>query len=35
LLVNNGLHIEIVIDHTHVIGATDKAGISDIILDRR
>lgn len=33
LLVNNGLHIEIVIDHTHVIGATDKAGISDIILE--
>lgn len=33
LLKHNGLHIEVVIDHTHPIGATDKAGISDIILE--
>ncbi|GFG48809.1 malate synthase G [Mycolicibacterium agri] len=33
LLVNNGLHIEILIDPQSPVGATDKAGIKDVILE--
>ncbi len=33
LLAHNGLHIEIHVDHSHVIGKTDKAGISDVVLE--
>jgi malate synthase len=33
LLCNNGLHIELVLDRSHPVGATDKAGIADIVLE--
>ena len=33
LLVKNGMHLEIIIDKTNVIGKTDQAGIADIILE--
>ncbi|UVO50954.1 malate synthase G [Sphingomonas sp. SUN019] len=33
LFVKNGLHIEIVVDRDHPIGATDPLGISDVILE--
>jgi len=33
LLANNGLHIELVLDRSHPVGATDKAGIADIVLE--
>jgi malate synthase len=33
LLQNNGLHIEIVFDSRTPVGATDKAGIADIIVE--
>ncbi|OIJ10765.1 malate synthase G [Anaerobacillus arseniciselenatis] len=33
LLQNNGLHLEIQIDHTHSIGQTDQAGVKDIVLE--
>ena len=33
LIRHNGLHIEIVIDPDHPVGASDKAGVADIILE--
>ncbi|MDA9090686.1 malate synthase G [Porticoccaceae bacterium] len=33
LLKNNNLHVEIQVDASHQIGATDKAGVKDIVLE--
>ena len=33
LLCHNGLHIEIQIDRTHAVGATDDAGVKDVCLE--
>ena len=33
LLCQHGLHIELVLDRSHPVGATDKAGIADIVLE--
>lgn len=33
LLRHHGLHIELVIDHTHPIGAGDPAGLADILIE--
>ncbi|SVA31692.1 uncharacterized protein METZ01_LOCUS84546 [marine metagenome] len=33
LLKNNGLHIEIAIDHNHPVGQDDAAGIKDIVVE--
>jgi malate synthase len=33
LLRNNGMHVELVFDRTHMIGARDQAGLADVVLE--
>ncbi|MFP3740726.1 malate synthase G, partial [Burkholderia sp. SIMBA_019] len=33
LLKNNGLHFEIQVDRSHAIGATDAAGVKDVLVE--
>ncbi|GGF13377.1 malate synthase G [Halobacillus andaensis] len=33
LLKNNGIHLEVQVDHTHPIGRTDEAGVKDILVE--
>ena len=33
LLVNNGLHVELIFDRTHPIGSRDQAGLADVVLE--
>ena len=33
ILVNNGLHIEVVIDRNHPVGREDRAGIADVVME--
>ncbi|SEA14335.1 malate synthase [Thalassobacillus cyri] len=33
LLKNNGIHLEIQIDHSHPIGRTDQAGVKDVLVE--
>ncbi|MEJ6784051.1 malate synthase G [Aminobacter sp. Piv2-1] len=33
LLINNGLHIELVVDREHAVGQLDAAGIADVIIE--
>ncbi len=33
LLINNGLHAEVVLDRNHPVGIDDKAGIADLVME--
>ncbi|MFT5649587.1 MAG: malate synthase [Yoonia sp.] len=33
LLRNNGLHVELVFDRTHLIGCRDQAGLADVVME--
>ena len=33
MFMNNGLHIEIVVDRSHPVGATDPLGIADVVME--
>jgi malate synthase len=33
ILCNNGLHVELVFDRTHVIGSRDQAGLADVVME--
>lgn len=33
LLCNNGLHVELVFDRTHMIGSRDQAGLADVVME--
>ncbi|MFK7752830.1 MAG: malate synthase G [Sedimentitalea sp.] len=33
VLVNNGLHVELVFDRAHAIGSRDQAGLADVVLE--
>ena len=33
LLKHHGLHLEVVIDHEHAIGKTDRAGVADVLIE--
>ena len=33
LLINNGLHVELVFDRAHPIGSRDQAGLADVVLE--
>ena len=33
LLLNNGLHVELVFDRTHLIGSRDQAGLADVVME--
>jgi malate synthase len=33
LLVNHGLHVELVFDRSHPIGGTDRAGLADVVVE--
>src|ERR1700722_15820484 len=33
LLQHHGLHIELVIDRTHVVGGLDRAGVADVVIE--
>ena len=33
LLINNGLHMELVIDREHAVGQLDSAGIADVVIE--
>ena len=33
LLKNNGLHVQLIFDRAHAIGARDQAGLADVVME--